>query len=356
MAITLFPAPPPDPTKSLIENALELTPVADIGPDVFTNTRPLWHPPGARGIYGGAAIAQCLSAAQKTVPPNFLPHSMHCYFVLAGDAQLPILYHVERVRDGKSYATRTVQARQQGRPIFTTTLSFDRVGNGGQDLLTHSGQMPKVSLPEPNGTNWDHKGPFETRRIGIAYADRPAAERSLHQFVRARGKISPEGGRHAHLTALAYMSDSMFIGTVSSVQGIPRFSSRRAFKTAISDLNNPSDLEAQSIKYLNDLVEVEAKTLQENGVTPPPGPKNEKPEVTMMVSLDHTIYFHDRSVFGADDWIFTDMSSPWAGEGRGFVAQKMWTRDGRLIATCVQEGVVRLKQHSKPEPSGASKL
>lgn len=98
---TLIRPPPVNPSQSAIENVLELTQLHDIDPDLFTNRRPLWHPPGARGIYGGAAIAQTLSAAQKTVPQEFTVHSMHCYFVLAGNAEIPIIYHVERVRTGK---------------------------------------------------------------------------------------------------------------------------------------------------------------------------------------------------------------------------------------------------------------
>ena len=110
--------------------------------DIFTNTRPLWHPPGARGVYGGAVIAQCLSAAQRTVLPSFSVHSMHCYFVLAGDPGIPIVYHVERVREGRSFATRTVQARQRGRPIFTTTMSFVKEGAGGGTVVKHAAKMP----------------------------------------------------------------------------------------------------------------------------------------------------------------------------------------------------------------------
>lgn len=143
---------------------------------MFTNTRPLWHPPGARGIYGGAAIAQCLSAAQKTVPPDFYPHSMHCYFVLSGDSQLPVLYHVERVRDGRSFATRTVQARQQGRPIFTTTLSFDREGSWGKKEIKHTRKKPDVPLPQqPDGLGRG-RGPFESRRVGITNSTRTSGD------------------------------------------------------------------------------------------------------------------------------------------------------------------------------------
>ena len=95
---------------------------------------------------------------------------MHCYFVLAGDSQLPLLYHVERVRDGKSYITRTVQARQRGRPIFTTTISFNREGNGGKKVVEHAMGMPDVPLPDADGGKapWlSGHGPFQSSRAGI---------------------------------------------------------------------------------------------------------------------------------------------------------------------------------------------
>jgi len=128
---------------------------------MFTNTRPLWHPPGARGVFGGAVIAQCLSAAQKTVPPEFSVHSMHCYFVLAGNAEIPITYHVERVRDGKSFITRTVQARQRTKPIFTVTLSFQRVPPAEQKMVQHAVQRPNIPTPSANDII-SSSGPFET--------------------------------------------------------------------------------------------------------------------------------------------------------------------------------------------------
>lgn len=168
---TLIRAPPVNPAQSAIENLLELTQLSDIDPDLFTNTRPLWHPPGARGIFGGAAIAQCLSAAQRTVDRDFTVHSMHCYFVLAGNSDIPLIYHVERVRSGKSFATRTVQARQRGKVIFTTTLSFVRQGSGGQQLVQHSVKMPDVPAPVEGMDDYDHggasSGPFQSQRIDI---------------------------------------------------------------------------------------------------------------------------------------------------------------------------------------------
>ena len=153
-------------------------------------TRELWHPPGARGVFGGAVIAQCLAAAQRTVPPPsaannhavFLIHSMHCYFVLAGDSSIPILYHVERVREGKSFLTRTVQARQKGKCIFTTTASFMREGSGGDITVDHGWDMPhgvKEGLDEMWGEEGDDDkesatqgvqelGPFISKKLDIA--------------------------------------------------------------------------------------------------------------------------------------------------------------------------------------------
>lgn len=157
-------------------------------------TRELWHPPGARGVYGGAVIAQCLSAAQQTVPsPSasndhavFLIHSMHCYFVLAGDSTIPILYHVERVRDGKSFVTRTVQARQKGRCIFTTTLSFVKEGSAGEKTIEHAWDLPADALAKLNEGTGEEKsygdadaetlgvkglGPLVIRRLGIVNSE-----------------------------------------------------------------------------------------------------------------------------------------------------------------------------------------
>jgi acyl-CoA thioesterase 8 len=167
---TLIRPPPIDTSQSQIENVLELTNLSDINPDLFTNTRPLWHPPGARGIFGGAAIAQTLAAAQKTVPSDFTVHSMHCYFVLAGNAEIPIIYHVERVRSGKSFATRTVQARQRGKPIFTTTMSFVRQHSGGKQLVEHAYPMPDVPGPVEGVDDMDNSdgiSPFMSQRLDI---------------------------------------------------------------------------------------------------------------------------------------------------------------------------------------------
>ncbi|KAI1077559.1 Thioesterase/thiol ester dehydrase-isomerase [Whalleya microplaca] len=298
---TLVRPPPLDETKAPIENALELTDLSIIGPDIFTNTRELWHPPGARGIYGGAVIAQTLAAAQRTVPPNFVVHSYHCFFVLAGDSHVPILYHVERVREGRSFCTRTVQARQRGAAIFTVTCSFVREGSGGRRAVKHAApipagareQMPGPDYDEPEFVGGGVTSPFMSfrcRRVedadsgssgkkegeekGEGEKGEEDEEKDHHakrvwQWVRARGRISDEGGLRAHLSALAYISDSYFIGTISRLHRLWRYPVR------VEDVDR---LDPKSQEKLRQLHEWEGfgKIEEYRG----------RPAVGMMVSLD----------------------------------------------------------------------
>lgn len=338
---TLIKPPPPSTNKSAIEDVLELTSLSDIEPNLFTNTRPLWHPPGARGIYGGAAIAQCLAAAQRTVPENFTVHSMHCYFVLNGNAEVPVVYHVEHVREGRSFCTRTVQARQRGQPIFTTTLSFMREGAGGKKQIQHAHPMPAGLAPmevEEEDLYRGKHSPFLSQRIDILN-DRDGAphEKRTRQWIKARGRISEEGGHQAHLSALAYMSDSYFIGTVSRVNRLRRGKLSFSAET-IRKLQAMDDESLKRLEGMDDVVvsQIRATTISEDGtVNYPDEPK--QPEIGMMVSLDHSIYFHSPRDFRADEWLYTECESPWSGDGRGLVMQRMFTREGRLVASCVQE-------------------
>ncbi|KAM5346756.1 hypothetical protein ACJ41O_009761 [Fusarium nematophilum] len=331
---TLLRPPEPDADRSLIENVLEVTELKVLGPDVFSNTRPQWHPPGARGIYGGAVIAQCLAAAQKTVPETFLVHSCHCYFLLAGSAETPILYHVERVRDGRSFATRTVQARQKGACIFTTTISFSRESRK-HDEVRHAASLPAdVTAPADDWDGepeWARTGPFQSHRISVLRGNDPAAgpqDRKSRQWLRSRQRISAEGGRQAHLNALAYMSDSYFIGTVSRIHRLWRF-----------------PFSPEEVPSLDEATQEQVRLLCEfEGMGSNVEDWKGRPQVGMLVSLDHSIYFHEPRAVRADEWMFTEMESPWAGDGRGVVTQRIFSKDGKLLATCYQEGVVRLKQ------------
>lgn len=217
--VTILRPPEPDPKKAPIENVLEITELSVLGPvsrttlhgsiapllwsvglimnfsqDIFTNARQPWHPPGARGVYGGAVIAHCLSAGQETVPEDFLPHSCHCYFLLAGSSTIPILYYVERVRDGKSFATRTVQARQRGKCIFTTTISFSRATPQAKEVR-HAAPLPGGVTPPAD--DWDdepgalREGPLQSHRIEVTGINDPGTkphERKCRQWMPLPGQ------------------------------------------------------------------------------------------------------------------------------------------------------------------------
>lgn len=168
-------------------------------------------------------------------------------------------------------------------------------------------------------------------------------DKRLRRFLRARGHISDAGGHQAHLSALAYITDSYFIGSVSRVHDIPRFTSRAELEKALNALKNPSDLDDEDIsRALKELKEGEAEELRRRLEGALSNVDDEKTrasqkEVGMMVSLDHSIYFHNPWAFRADQWMLTEMESPWAGEGRGLAIQKIWSQDGILVATCTQE-------------------
>ena len=413
MAPTLVKPPPPSTHLSEMETTLQLTPLTPFGPSIFTNTRPLWHPPNARGIYGGAAIAQSLLAAYKTLPSTeYVIHSMHCYFVLAGDSENPVIYHVERVRDGKGFVTRTVQARQGGRVIFTTTMSFMRRGAGGKQQIRHAVSIPTgmgttcpVDIKRPPlspaqkveaeayGDHFGSRSPFEAWRYPVIarsetspHSALPLPEKRTRSWIRARGQISDtlendskisraENGDllHPHVPhacALAYMSDSYFIGTISRIHNLIRFSTKEAIERAIKELGGTSDEARRNVEtYVRDIVEAEARenaaaaaaaAAEDESASTDQQKRNWKDipdvEIGMMVTLDHTIYFHNPENFRADDWMFSEMRSPWAGDGRGLVMQHIWSREGVLIATCVQEGVVRLRNDGGESKKSKQKL
>ena len=231
-------------------------------------------------------------------------HSFHCFFVLAGDSNTPVLYHVERVREGRSFATRTVQARQRGRPIFTVTCSFVREGSGGEKTVSHAASMPEGAgppppddyeedqpQPPPNGSRKKKKTdsndydddddddevpepqPFQSHQIRIdGERDTPPERKKARMWVRARGRISEEGGHQAHLSALAYISDSYFIGTVS------RFHRLWRFPVSVDDVGR---LPQDAREYLVRLSDWEGNGSIED--------YRGQPELGMLVSLDQYV-------------------------------------------------------------------
>ncbi|UKZ82368.1 hypothetical protein TrVFT333_010156 [Trichoderma virens FT-333] len=339
---TLLRPPEPDPSKSPIENTVEVTPLAVLGPSAAGHLHQhaaAVAAPGARGVYGGAVIAQSLAAAQLTVRDDFLVHSCHCYFLLAGSATIPIMYHVERVRDGRSFATRTVQARQKGNCIFTTTISFVRENSGGEKQIRHAAALPDAEMPDPSWDDedqvWSRAGPFKSRRIELKDANARPDQRKARQWHRARGQISEAGGHQAHLNALAYISDSYFIGTVSRIHRLWRLGMT---PEQVVELPEP---EGTRIRQF----------LAYDGMGSEPEEWKGLERVGMLVSLDHSIYFHEPKRVRADEWMFSEMESPWSGDGRGVVMQRIYAQDGTLLASCIQEGVVRLQQDGAEKAS-----
>lgn len=251
-----------------------------------------------------------------------------------------------------------------------------REGSGGEIQVEHQSPMPgDVEMP-PEGRNGlgslgdastggdDGSTPFESVRCKIfqGVGGRPEEKRA-RQWIRARGRISDgpgsgetrdqggdgpagKGDNHqAHLSALAYMSDSYFIGTVARVHNLVRFSPRSSIERTLRTFQGSEEEREQMRAHLERIArDEELENAAFEAVRDRRGPQK---QVGMMVSLDHSIYFHNPRKFRADEWMLTEMNSPWAGEGRGLVLQRIWSKDGVLIATCMQEGLVRLKQEKE---------
>ncbi|KAJ4188153.1 acyl-CoA thioesterase [Fusarium solani] len=299
---------------SSLKQMLELTELSEIGRDHFTNARALWHPPGGRGIFGGAAVALCLTAAHRTVLTEFSIHSLHCYFLSVGDSKIPITFTVQRVRDGKSFATRTVLASQRGKCILTTTMSFMRPASGEVPGMQHSSTMPDWITPpaedDPNYASASLYAP-QVFPVGIQGEEGPPQDQTVRIWIRAPGQISQARDYAAHQIILAYMSDWNFLPCAPIVQ------KRWKFPEAVSINATRSPLVGTAIG--------------------------------MISTLDHTIYFHEPTKIRADNWTLFEVDSPWTGHDRAIVRGKMFAKDGTLLATCCQEGVIRLRKDIKVE-------
>ena len=224
--------------------------------------------------------------------------------------------------------------------------------------------MPSAleSPPPPDGVptiGVNEEMPFDQVRCAVKEGNRRNPEdKILRQWIRARGKISdcpptvredeilkgqrlnmPGDNHQAHLSALAYMTDSYFVGTIARVHNLMRFANRRNIERTLKTFQGSEEEKKAMGEYLNKIAEEEAR--ENEGVVP------DDRRIGMMVSLDHSIFFHNPRAFRADEWMLTEMESPWAGDGRGLVMQRIWSKDGTLIATCTQEGCVRLQQEKE---------
>ncbi len=257
---------------------------------------------GWQRVYGGQVLGQALVAAVRTVDADRRVHSLHGYFILGGDPAHPIVYDVERIRDGGSFTTRTVKAIQHGRPIFIMSVSFHKSEEG----FAHQGEMPDVPppeslpsekellaklvahLPDNMRSYWQRERPIEVRPVDISrYLTRERrTPPTQHVWMRATGVLPDE--LSLHQCVLAYASDFTLLDTALIAHGKLLFD---------------SDIQ--------------------------------------LASLDHALWFH--RPFRADDWLLYAQDSPSAHSGRGFCRGSIYTRDGILVASVAQEGLMRTR-------------
>ncbi len=246
-------------------------------------------------VYGGQVAAQALIAATRTVDPGMHVHSLHSYFLLPGDYTIPIIYDVERIRDGKSFATRRVLARQHGRPIYYQSLSFQRAEDG----LEHEDVMPEVKPPED----------------GL----------DLMQLMAERGSDDGLSKEWAALD-VRWLGNSAF-----GLDPDPMHPSRTQVWIRVDGRLGDDPIEhLATFTYASD-VSLLGATLAAH---PEHGPTK-----VQMASLDHTLWFH--RPFRADEWWLYDQWSPSASGGRGLALGRIFTQDGTLVATVAQEGLIR---------------
>lgn len=283
--------------EELVTGLLKLLAVRPDGEDRFTGRR---KRDGVGRVFGGEVIAQALNAAEATVPDDRPAHSLHAYFLRGGSEEHISDYQVTRDFDGGSFSNRRVVASQQGRPILNLTASFQRHEEGLHHI---DAEMPDVPPPE------ELEPEVEVRRR-FAEQARPEAR---HHFLSQRPvEMRAVEGRH----------------WMNPVPAPPR--SHSWFKTVAALPDDPS-IHRAILAYASDMTLLGTCAL-------PHGLSWARGEV-VSASLDHAVWFHEP--FRADEWLLYATDSPWSGGGRGFNRGRIFTRDGRLVASVAQEGMIR---------------
>jgi acyl-CoA thioesterase-2 len=282
----------PDPALKILLDLLDLE---EIEVNHYRGRSPSGE---SQRIYGGQVVAQALMAASRTVV-DLTANAMHGDFLRPGDPTLPVLYEVERLRDGRSFTTRRVVAIQHGRPIFNMTASF-HIDEAGLD---HQTKMPAVSQPEDVPTDTDHYAPVlsripESNRKWYT-GDRPFELRPIDPLV----LFDPQ----------------------------PREAVQRVWLRANGTLPDDPIVHQCALAYASDLTLLDTSSM--------PHGKGWLTDGLFGASLDHAIWFH-RS-FRADDWLLYDQESPSASGARGFNLGRIYRRDGVLVASVAQEGLLR---------------
>ncbi|HIL82897.1 MAG TPA: acyl-CoA thioesterase II [Pseudomonadales bacterium] len=286
--------------KEELKDLLELLDIEQIEANMFRGVSPV---EGWQRVYGGQVIGQALVAASRTVEDESrVAHSLHGYFLRPGDTTIPILYSVDRIRDGGSFNTRRVVAVQKGQAIFSMSVSFQVMEDG----LHHQIDMPADikppeecateaelreadidQIPDEFKSNFERPRPIEMRFVEPVNDFNPAPTTPYqHVWIKAADTM-PEDVR-LNQCLLAYASDMTLLDTCCRPHGV--------------------------------------------------GWSNENFQVA---SLDHAMWFH--RPFKTDDWLLYAQDSPYSGGARGFNRGSFYTQDGRLIASATQEGLIRLR-------------
>ncbi|HEY6531019.1 MAG TPA: acyl-CoA thioesterase II, partial [Acidimicrobiales bacterium] len=246
-------------------------------------------------VFGGQVAGQALVAAARTVDEGFSVHSLHAYFLRPGDTRIPILYEVERIRDGLSFVTRRVTAVQHGRAIFSLSASF-QVPEDGFD---HSAEMPEVPLPD-----------------------------SLPDIAERAGDASTADGRL--ISELDLPFDLRNCDWTHEDRRTPLPPYQRVWLKTTGVLPDNPLLHACALTYASDMTLLDTALL-------PHGLDHDGD--VFMATLDHAMWFH--RPFRADEWLLYAQDTPSASGGRGFATGSVFTADGKLAVTVVQEGVLR---------------
>ncbi|MYV38585.1 acyl-CoA thioesterase II [Streptomyces sp. SID1328] len=253
-------------------------------------------------VFGGQVAAQALVAAGRTVPADRAAHSLHAYFLRTGDPGAPIVYSVDRIRDGRSFTTRRVVAVQHGKPIFHLSASFQAYEDG----LDHQAPMPEAPDPATLPTS-------QERLRGYAHLDPEVVER----FLEAREAID-----------LRYVDEPPY-----GEFGAPREPHSQVWFRANGKLDDDPLLHVVLATYVSDMTLLDSVLLAH-------GRGGWAVGDVVGASLDHAMWFH--RPFRADEWLLYDQESPSAHGGRGLGQARIYTRDGELAISVVQEGVVRV--------------
>jgi acyl-CoA thioesterase-2 len=283
------------PLDSLL-TALDLTDTgARTSEDIFTGPSQ-WMPHGR--VFGGQVLAQSLVAAMRTVPDERIVHSMHGYFLRPGDVNQPITFAVDRIHDGRSFSARRTQAYQDGAPILSMIASFQDEDDGFDHQVEMPSDLPDPeSLPNsadaladidhPAARYWSSDRPFDTRHIPSPVYLAVEGEHVAHQAVWIKSVGPLPDDKNLHRAALAYASDYTILESIMRRHGV-------AWST--------------------------------NGLK--------------LASLDHAMWWHR---FGrVDDWLLYVQESPSATGGRGLALGRIYSRDGVLLASVAQEGMMRV--------------